>query len=283
MVNALKTFRFAAWLGWMAESNWADPYLFAIYSIVRPVATVFITTFMYIFIINIGAGATVATTYFALMYIGTTFYLYANEVMFGLSWIVMEDREHYKVLKYWYITPSNVYVYLLGRGFAKVVVTTIAVCITMAIGVYVLGVKISPSGVNIPLLLVANALGFVAMLGLGIMLAGVSLVIARHNQFIGESLAGVFYLLSGVIFPIAILPTWLQQVSQAIPFTYWLDLTKRSILGYGDPTFSAMPDLTMIGILAVCSVILITISIGVFKLCDRAARQKGYLDRTTWH
>lgn len=283
MVNALRTFKFAAWLGWQAESNWADPYLFAIYSVVRPVATVFITTFMYMFIIGIGAGATKVLEYFSLMYIGTVFYLYASEVMFGLSWIIMEDREHYKVLKYWYITPSNIYVYLLGRGIAKVLITTIAVCVAMAVGVFVLHVNIASTGVDLPLLIVANALGFIGMLGMGIMLAGVSLVVARHNQFIGESLAGVFYLLSGVIFPITVLPPFVQSVSQVIPFTYWLELTKRSILGFGDPTFGSMSNIYLIAILAISSVILITVSIGVFKLCDKIAKKKGYLDRTTWY
>ena len=283
MVDAYRTFKFAAWLGWQAESNWADPYLFAIYSVVRPVATVFITTFMYLFILGISAGVSATMTYFSLMYIGTVFYLYAAEVMFGLSWIVMEDREHYKVLKYWYITPSNIYVYLLGRGFAKVLITTIAVCITMIVGVNVLGVRIASEGVNIPLLIIANVLGFVGMLGFGIILAGVSLVVARHNQFIGESLAGVFYLLSGVIFPISILPKWIVPVSQAIPFTYWLELTKRAILGFGDPTFKAIDNTYIIAILAISSLVLITVSIGIFKLCDRIARKRGYLDRTTWY
>jgi ABC-2 type transport system permease protein len=283
MVAASRTFRFAVWLGWQAESNWTDPFLFAVYSIVRPVATVFITTFMYIFIIGIGAGASTTVRYFSLMYIGTVFYLYAQEVMFGLSWIVMEDREHYKVLKYWYITPSNIYVYLLGRGFAKVIITTIAVCITLIVGVCFLGVRVSPSGIDLPLLIIANTLGFIGMLGMGIILAGVSLVVARHNQFIGESLAGVFYLLSGVIFPIAILPQWIIPVSKAIPFTYWLELTKRAILGFGDPTFAGMENLHLIAILSICSLVLIAISIGIFKLCDRIARQKGYLDRTTWY
>ncbi len=33
-----RSFRTAAWLGWQIESNWADPFLFAVYSIVKPLA-----------------------------------------------------------------------------------------------------------------------------------------------------------------------------------------------------------------------------------------------------
>ena len=32
--DALRTFVVATWLGWQIESNWADPFLFAVYSIV---------------------------------------------------------------------------------------------------------------------------------------------------------------------------------------------------------------------------------------------------------
>ena len=35
--DALLSFFTAAWLGWQIESNWADPFLFAIYSIARPI------------------------------------------------------------------------------------------------------------------------------------------------------------------------------------------------------------------------------------------------------
>ena len=33
-----RSFRMAAWLGWQIESNWTDPFLFAVYSIVKPLA-----------------------------------------------------------------------------------------------------------------------------------------------------------------------------------------------------------------------------------------------------
>src|SRR5439155_17670641 len=34
--------RTAAWLGWQVESNWADPFIFGVYTVVRPLATALI-------------------------------------------------------------------------------------------------------------------------------------------------------------------------------------------------------------------------------------------------
>src|SRR2546425_6732820 len=41
-----RTFKTAAWLGWEMDSNWTEPWLFVIYSIVKPVAGAFILIFM---------------------------------------------------------------------------------------------------------------------------------------------------------------------------------------------------------------------------------------------
>ena len=37
MLARLRTLRLAAWLGWQLETNWASPWLFALYMLVKPV------------------------------------------------------------------------------------------------------------------------------------------------------------------------------------------------------------------------------------------------------
>ncbi|HLF06701.1 MAG TPA: ABC transporter permease [Thermoplasmata archaeon] len=284
MVSAWKTFRFAAWLGWQAESNWADPYLFAIYSVIRPVSSVLVTVFMYLFVLGLGAGQTDPRTqsWFQLMYIGSVLYMYVFQVLFGLSWIIMEDREHYKTLKYWYITPSNLYIYLFGRGVSRIVVTTIATFIVLLVGWLVFGITFNIDPWRLPFFFAATFLGLFGLLGFGIILAGISLVVARHNQFLGESIGGVFYLLSGVLFPISVLPSWLHGASLSLPITYWIEAGKRSLLGYGDPVLQGFSDTTILFILLVSTAAFLALSHLVFKLCDHHARMNGYIDRTTW-
>ena len=47
-----RSFRMASWLGWQIESNWADPFLFAVYSIIKPLAGAAILVVMYTVITN---------------------------------------------------------------------------------------------------------------------------------------------------------------------------------------------------------------------------------------
>jgi ABC-2 type transport system permease protein len=42
-----RSFKTAAWLGWQIESNWADPFLFFIYSVMKPLTGAAIIVVMY--------------------------------------------------------------------------------------------------------------------------------------------------------------------------------------------------------------------------------------------
>ena len=44
--ESYRTFRMATWLGWQVESNWTDPFLFAVYVIFKPLATAAILVMM---------------------------------------------------------------------------------------------------------------------------------------------------------------------------------------------------------------------------------------------
>src|SRR4030066_1151022 len=126
----LRSFKTAAWLGWQIESNWTDPFLFAVYSIIKPLAGSGILVVMYSVITN----GDFASPIFSYIYLGNAFYIYVGAIMTGISWAVIDDREHYKTLKYMYIAPINIPAYLIGRGVAKFVVASISVLITLLFG-----------------------------------------------------------------------------------------------------------------------------------------------------
>ncbi|MCJ7464225.1 MAG: ABC transporter permease, partial [Thermoplasmata archaeon] len=99
--SELRTFKNAAWLGWQMEANWTDPFLFAIYSVVKPLAGTLILVFMYLVITH---GET-ETMFFSYMYVGNAMYMFVADVLFGVTWVIHDDREHYMTLKQVYIAP----------------------------------------------------------------------------------------------------------------------------------------------------------------------------------
>ncbi|MCK5547595.1 MAG: ABC transporter permease [Thermoplasmata archaeon] len=269
-----RTFRFAAWLGWQADSNWTDPYLFSIYSIIRPLAGTMLIVIMYWFV-----GAPQSVFYY--MFIGSAFFMYVFNVMIGVSWIIHEDREHYQTLKYLYISPANFYLYMFGRSVSRVLITTVAVIITLLFGVFALGVQIDAGQIDYPMLFLVLAIGLVGIAAFGVALSGIALITARHSGRMHEALAGFFYLFCGVIFPISVLPGWGQSIAMALPTTYWLELVRRSMIGYGDPTLAGMDFSSILIILIVSTIVFLLFSILIFKMGEHIAKKNGLLDMTT--
>ena len=171
----------AAWLGWQIESNWTDPFLFAIYSIIKPLAGAAILVVMYS-VINHGDFSSPVFPY---IYLGNAFYIYVGGVMTGVSWAVVDDREHYRTLKYIYIAPLNIPTYLFGRGVARFLTATFSVLITVSCGVLFLKVPLNLAEVNWPLFIVSLLVGVIMLAFMGLILAGVTLQIAKHSDFIG--------------------------------------------------------------------------------------------------
>lgn len=270
----------AAWLGWLIESNWTDPFLFAVYSIVKPLSGAAILVIMY----GIISGGNFNTPLFPYIYLGNAFYIYVGAVMTGVSWAVVDDREHYKTLKYMYIAPIYIPVYLLGRGVARFITGSIAVFITIVAGVLFLKVPLHFAEINWGLFLVTLILGVVMLALLGLLLAGITLTVARHEGFIGEATAGALYIFSGAVFPLDVLPAWIRPVGYFMPTTYWLELLRRSLVGnvaQAFPTLANFSNMQILGILLALSIFFGVISIWVFRYCDGIARDRGLIDHTT--
>jgi len=275
-----RSFFTAAWLGWKIESNWTDPFLFAVYSIIKPLAGAFILVVMYGVITNGNFG----TPIFAYLYIGNAFYRYVGDVMTGVAWAVIDDREHYRTLKYMYVAPIHIPFYLLGRGIARILTSSFAVLIIMLVGVNFLHLTFDIAKVDWPLFLVTLVIGILMLAMLGLILAGITLLIAQHDFNVGDVVAGALFLFSGAVFPLEVLPAWLRPIGFIIPVSYWLELIRRSLVGniaQAFPTFTGLSNLELLGILAGLAVVFGVISVYVFRACDHAARERGLIDLTT--
>jgi ABC-2 type transport system permease protein len=275
--ETLRSFKIATWLGWQIESNWTDPFLFAIYSIVKPLASAGILVVMYSIITN----GNFNTPIFPYIYFGNAFYIYVGAVMTGISWAVIEDREHYKTLKYMYIAPIRIPAYWLGRGIARFLSGSLAVVITITFGVLFLHVPLDLARVDWLLFFVSLILGIAMLATLGLILASITLLVAHHFFLIGEAVASALYLFSGAIFPLDVLPAWLQPIGFAIPITYWLELMRRSLAGnvaQAFPTLARFSNVQLLGILLGLSVVFGLVSAFVFRYCDYRARERGLID-----
>src|SRR5439155_6237157 len=126
------------------EWNWTDPFVFFVFAVLKPIAGVLILVFMYQAVSPIGAGS----PFYAYIYLGNAFYIYVGAVMAGASNSILDDRERYRALKYLYIAPISIPVYLVGRAMARFFIATLAIGITIGAGIVLFQLPIDPLHVN---------------------------------------------------------------------------------------------------------------------------------------
>lgn len=278
--DTLRSFVTAAWLGWQIESNWADPFLFAVYSFVRPIASMLILVVMYSVISEGGVGDPM----FNYIYLGNALYILVGMIITGVSWAVIDDREHYRVNKQLHTTPMDHYAYLMGRGVARLIIGSISVIITIVFGVLVFKLPVYLNVINWPLFLLSLVLGILSLAAIGIIMGSLTMMMARHFWSLGEAVAGGIYLFTGAIFPLETLPVYVRWIGFTLPVTYWLELTRRALLGpsaSGFPTLAVFSNLELIGILSAFTLVLLVASVFVYRWAVEQAKEKGLIDLET--
>jgi ABC-2 type transport system permease protein len=230
----LRTFRVSTWLGWQIESNWADPWLFALYLIIKPITGSMVLVCMFF-----AARAVVRTPpeFLPYVYVSNACFGLVGTVMFGMSYVIITDREHYGMLKYIFISPARFQGYLLGRGVARALEGIVGGGVTVVAGLALFSeVRSSVAGgIDWLWLAVFLLIGAAMLYACGLILAAAVMNMHRNGMFLSEGIAGVVYLLSGVIFPLSELPRWLQSVALALPTTYWLEGMRRALMGEAPP------------------------------------------------
>ncbi len=278
VTGTLARMRTAAWLGWQVESNWADPVIFFIYMIARPLAVSLTLAAMY------AATRSTATegAAFAGFYVANAFHAYVNTMVVGMGWAVFEEREEFETLKYVYVSPMGLVTYLAGRSFVRFVLGSISALLMLLVGWFALGVRWEWSGVQPVFLAITMVAGLGATLSAGFLLSGVAMVLTRSAMTVLEGTMLGLYLMCGVIFPVDLLPVWLRPLSYALPFTWWYECIRRFLLGRGSSAFmNTLSDAQLLGaMLAVCAAFAV-LSWLVYRAMDRLARTLGRLDQTT--
>lgn len=288
MTRLVARLRTASWLGWQVESNWADPLIFTIYAVLRPLSTALILAGMYWAAsafggLGRGATASASRAVFVAIWIGSAFHTYVTQVLIAMGWVVVEEREEYETLKYVYASPIGIFTYLAGRSTVKLVLATISVALTLIVGWFIVGVRWDWGAVHWALFAAAFGLGIVATVSLGFIVAGVALLLPRVAMTLNEGIAVALYLLCGVIFPVDMLPRGLQELSLALPFTWWYEALRRFLLGHGaSALMSRWSDPELLGLLALTTLVMAVGARWGYGALERKARRDGRLDQTTW-
>lgn len=282
-----RTLRWSTWLGWQIESNWADLRLFLLYLVIKPITGSLVLVCMFY-----AARAVVQTPpeFLPYVYVSNACFGLVGTVMFGMSYVVVSDRENYGMLKYIFISPAKFQGYLVGRGIARTLEGLLGGAVTVLAGLFLFSeVRTSVvGGVDWFWLAVFLLIGCAMLYSAGMILAAAVMNMHRNGMFLSEGIAGVVYLLSGVIFPLSELPRWLQGISLALPTTYWLEGMRRSLMGQppdgsslAKTPLSQFSNVQLALALIATTIVLTLFSQWFFKWNVRKAWRNGKIEETT--
>jgi ABC-2 type transport system permease protein len=128
------------------------------------------------------------------------------------------------------------------------------------------------SNINIVSTLIVLVASLLTFISLGIFSAA-GTVIFKQGEPIGWLFGAVSALLGGAMFPVSVMPSWLQVISQIFPITYSLDALRLAMLkGYGVSMLS-----TQLITLVLMAVILFPLSLQTFKWAVEKGKRDGTL------
>ncbi len=189
-------------LGWVIESNWTDPFLFAVYAVARPVGAALVLVAI---VWLVGGGG--RPDYVGYLVVGSACWTFVGGGMSGLVWAVLDDRERYRMLKYVVVSTAALLPFLVGRARGPALHGRRRVSWSRCSSAcFLLGVQIDVWAIDWPLFVASMTVGLIAIVSLGLAVAGLCLTTRRESWSYPEAIAGGLYLLSGAIFPPDVLP-----------------------------------------------------------------------------
>lgn len=188
-------------------------------------------------------------------------------------------------LEYTFMAPVSRLVHLAGLSlFAlcnSVVNTAIVLLGLMAF------TDLTVSGANVAGVVVVIGASTLAFVGLGVMAAALPVLSPERGAEGTHIFQGSLLLVSGVYYPVAVLPAWIRPISMLSPATYTLSAC-RKLIGVGDPATTpqrlAGAPLSAVRsellVLVAMGVVLVPLGLWIFGRVERWAKHTGRLKRT---
>jgi len=192
--------------------------------------------------------------------VGTAFW----EMAFGLK----REMDAGTLEPAW-LTPTRPETFILGRAISGLIISAAASVVLVSIGLVAFGASLTG---NVALALPALALAAFSMIGVGYLVAAAVLVIREPNFFV-DSTNFIFAMLSGVAFPVVVLPVLIQPLAYVLPTTYAVDLLRVYALG----TRPLIPPPLEWAALVVLAVLMIALGRAVFLRTEHRMRVRGTL------
>jgi ABC-2 type transport system permease protein len=177
-------------------------------------------------------------------------------------------------IEYTFMAPLARPVHLFGMGLFAIAYGIVRAVLLFA--VVAAFFDLDMPNANFVAALVVLAIGSISFVGIGMITAVLPLISPEKGTQLGFVAQGMLLVVSGVYYPVSVLPEWMQWLATISPATYALDGIRDAILD-GDG-LTAMWD--EIWPLLVIGAVSIPLGLEVFRRGERYAKRHGKLKRS---
>ena len=165
-------------------------------------------------------------------------------------------------------TPTGYSWLILCSSLWQFIFETVRVACYFAVAILIFGMRLDNA--DWPAALLSMALTAPVFLMLGMISCSI-LVVVKKGDPVSWVFSSLGAILAGTMFPVSVLPGWMQKISYCLPLTHSLEAARRSLLsGAGISQVSAN-----LWALVIFIIILIPVTIAVNSICMKNAKKKG--------
>jgi ABC-2 type transport system permease protein len=220
------------------------------------------------------SGTKVDTEYLmTFLLVGALIWSYLSVLFDVLSETVSWERWE-GTIEYTFMSPASRVTHLLGMGFYAVIYGIAQIAIMF--GVVSLFFELDLSNANYWGALLMLSVCSVSLVGFGIVAAVLPLLSPEKGQQVSYIVSSLLLLVSGVYYPVDVLPGWMQAIATVSPVTYALEGSRAALLegaGVAELWDSIWPLLIM-------GAVFVPLGLYVFHLGERYAKKTGKLKRS---
>ena len=205
--------------------------------------------------------------------VGALIWSYLSMIFDVLSETVQWERWE-GTIEYTFMSPTSRVTHLLGMGVYAVVYGIIRTAVVL--GVAMLAFDLDLSEANYWAALVVLAVCSISLVGFGVVAAVMPLLSPEKGQQVTYIVSALLLLVSGVYYPVKVLPEWMQVIAQFSPVTYALEGSRAALLGgvgLSQLWGSIWPLLLM-------GAVFVPMGLFVFHLGESYAKRTGKLKRS---
>jgi ABC-2 type transport system permease protein len=205
--------------------------------------------------------------------IGAVIWAYLGMIFEILTETVAWERWE-GTIEYTFMAPLSRPVHLTGMGLFAIAYGLLQSVLLFTVVAFFF--DLSMPDANFASALAVLAVASVSFVGIGMMTSVLPLISPEKGTQLGFIAQGLLLVVSGVYYPVSVLPEWMQVLAKISPATYALEGTRRAILegaGVAD-LWSQLWPLIVIGTLSIPA------GLWVFGLGERHAKRHGKLKRS---